>query len=79
MGHSEDCPEVVQYLVTDSIKRLDERRKRMDEYVRKLCWEGRFEKISEAEFRFWKETLAFFSGLPLSKFGMDSREKDVRV
>jgi hypothetical protein len=79
MEHTEEYPTVVQYLVTDTIKRLNDRRKQMDEYVRKLCWDARHEIISEAEFRSWKETLAFFSGLPPSKFGLDSREKDVRL
>jgi hypothetical protein len=67
-NYSEIHPEATQYLVKDTIRRLEDREKRMNEYIRKHAWDARHEAITPAEHRSWKETLSFFSGYPPSRF-----------
>ena len=73
--YGDQYPDTVQYLVRDTIQRLNNRRSRMNEYIRKLTWEARHERITEQEYHSWQETLAFFTGYPSSHFNIDGKEE----
>ncbi len=74
--HLRDCldnyleihPRATEYLIKDTIQRLEDRSKRMNEYIRKHAWDARHEAITPEEHWAWKEMLSFFSGYPPSRF-----------
>lgn len=76
LQHLRDCldnymemyPKATEYLIKDTIQRLEDRRKRMNEYIRKHAWDARHEAITSEEHCSWKETLSFFSSYPPSRF-----------
>lgn len=56
------------FLIKDTIYRLDTQQAQMLEYIRKHNWAYREEKITPQERIAWLRTLTFFTGYPADKF-----------
>lgn len=61
-------PQAADFLIKDTINRLDTQQAQMLEYIRKHNWAYREEKLTPQERMAWLRTLTFFTGLPAEKF-----------
>lgn len=66
--HSASFPKAVQFLIDDTVQRLESQSKDMKEYIRKANWAYRDEKLTEEEDTAWRKTLTFFTGFPGDAF-----------
>ncbi|GAP06856.1 hypothetical protein ATHL_01720 [Anaerolinea thermolimosa] len=61
-------PKSADFLIQDTINRLDTQQRQMLEYIRKHNWAYRDEKLTPQERIAWLRTLTFFTGYPAEKF-----------
>jgi len=61
-------PEAADFLIKDTIQRLDTHQAQMLEYIRKHNWAYREEKLTPQERIAWLRALTFFTGYPAEKF-----------
>jgi hypothetical protein len=66
--YGQQFPAAGEFLIQETIRRLDTQRAQMLEYIRKHNWTYREEKITPDEYAAWLRALAFFTGLPPEKF-----------
>ncbi len=63
-----DFPKAADFLVEDTVQRLETQQAEMLEYIRKQNWAYRDEKLTPDESKAWLRTLAFFTGYPQERF-----------
>jgi hypothetical protein len=61
-------PTVGDFLIRDTMKRLEAQQIHMLEYIRKNNWAYRNEAITSDELSAWLRTLTFFTGYPAERF-----------
>jgi len=61
-------PRGAEFLVQDSIRRLEDQRRQMLAYIQKHNWANRDEQLTPEEIAAWQQTLTFFTGLPADQF-----------
>ena len=66
--YDQQFPAAGNFLIQETIRRLDTQRAQMLEYIRKNNWAYRDEEITPDERAAWLRTVAFFTGLPPEKF-----------
>jgi hypothetical protein len=61
-------PHSGDFLIRETIQRLESQQAQMLEYIRKHNWSYRDEQLTQDEHSAWLRTLTFFTGLPPEKF-----------
>ncbi len=61
-------PRAVDYLISETVRRLEEQRAHMLEFIRKQNYEYQHEPLTDDEKNAWRAVLTFFSGYPGERF-----------
>jgi hypothetical protein len=66
--YSTDFPQAAEFVMKDTLLRLEIQQNEMHEYIRKHNWSYRDEVLTKDEENAWRKTLAFYSGYPPDSF-----------
>ena len=70
----EETPAAAEFLIQDTVQRLQSEQEQMQEYIRKHNWEYRDEVMTPEEQNAWLRSLTFFTGLPEARFTHQLKE-----
>jgi hypothetical protein len=61
-------PKAADFILENTVSRLERESADMQEYIRKHNWKYREEKMTKEESEAWRKMLTFFTGLPGNRF-----------